>query len=162
MFPLPLKREKHSIRDTEVIHISSQIPHDPNYQALPKAESYEREPEIPDEPPTSPPVNISPPLSHSVSSSTPRNDVSADQVIAGLVIAGLVLGIISMFAWLIPVLGLVVALLGIVFSALGRRFIVRRGMATAGLVLSIIGLALALGLFGDILAFFTFIRHFRP
>ena len=53
--------------------------------------------------------------------------------------AGLVLGIISLLAWFIPLCGLPVSVTGIVLSALGRRDPTARGMATAGLVLSIIG-----------------------
>ena len=63
----------------------------------------------------------------------------------GQAIAGLVLGIISMLAWLLPICGLPVAIVGIVLSALGRKSVSRRTMATVGLVLSIIGLVLTLG-----------------
>lgn len=72
----------------------------------------------------------------------------------GMAIAGLVLGIISMFAWFIACIGLFVAIAGIVFSAIGRKSIQRKTMATWGLVLSIIGLVLSLGnaILGIILA----------
>ena len=73
---------------------------------------------------------------------------------AGKATTGLVLGIItavsSLVGWLSSLLGifallgfvafLVCGVLGIVFSALGRRSTTKRGAATAGLILSIIGL----------------------
>lgn len=63
---------------------------------------------------------------------------------AGSAIAGLILGIISALAWIFPICGLPLAVGGIVFSVLGRKSPSRRTMATAGLVLAIIGLVLTL------------------
>lgn len=63
----------------------------------------------------------------------------------GLALAGLILGIISLIAWIIPIFGFPFAIVGIILSALGRRSFTRRRMATWGLVLSIIGLALTIG-----------------
>lgn len=63
----------------------------------------------------------------------------------GLALAGLILGIISLVAWIIPILGFIFAIVGIILSALGRRSYSRRRMATWGLVLSIIGLAITIG-----------------
>lgn len=63
----------------------------------------------------------------------------------GMAVAGLVLGIISVATFIIPGLNYIdflVPILGIIFSAMGRRSYTRRTMATWGLVLSIIGLAL--------------------
>ena len=54
------------------------------------------------------------------------------------------LGIIGMFAWLIPLFGLPISVVGIIMAALGRRSVSRRKMATIGLVLSIIALILTL------------------
>jgi len=62
----------------------------------------------------------------------------------GLAIAGLVLGIISMFTWLLWFFGLPVSIVGIILSVMGRRSATRRTMATVGLVLSIISLVLVL------------------
>lgn len=62
----------------------------------------------------------------------------------GMAIAGLVLGIISALAWLLPVCGFIFAALGIVFSVLGRKSLSKRTMATIGLVLSIIGMVLTI------------------
>lgn len=62
----------------------------------------------------------------------------------GLAIAGLVLGIISMIAWLLPICGGLTSIIGIVLSALGRRSVSHRTMATVGLVLSIIALVLTI------------------
>lgn len=69
----------------------------------------------------------------------------------GQAVAGMVLGIISICLFWDPILGLPLAILGLIFSILGRRSVTRRGMATAGLVLSIITLVFTLsicGLFG--------------
>lgn len=72
----------------------------------------------------------------------------------GMAITGLVLGIISLLAWLIPCLGALVSIPGIIFAALGMKSIRRKTMATWGLVLSIIGIVLSLGnaILGIILA----------
>ena len=62
----------------------------------------------------------------------------------GVAIASLVLGIISLVAWLIPLLGVPISILAIVFSRLSVKG-GRNGLATAGIVTGIIGLVLALG-----------------
>jgi hypothetical protein len=59
-----------------------------------------------------------------------------------LATASLVLGIISMIAWLLPILGLPLSIIGVVLGHRGRRLTVRRGRATTGLVLSYIALGL--------------------
>lgn len=64
------------------------------------------------------------------------------QPASGLSIASLVLGIIGLFTWWIPALGLAVAVSGLVMGAKGMN-LPGRGMAIAGLVLSIISLLLA-------------------
>ena len=61
---------------------------------------------------------------------------------AGMAVASLVLGILSLVTWWLLYVGLPIAVIGIIMGALGRRAISRRGIATAGLVCSIIGLAL--------------------
>jgi hypothetical protein len=60
----------------------------------------------------------------------------------GVATASLVLGIISIIAWLLPILGLPLSIIGVVLGHLGRRLTVRRGRATTGLVLSYIALGL--------------------
>jgi hypothetical protein len=64
---------------------------------------------------------------------------------SGMAIAGLILGIISVVSFFIFYISIPVSIIGIVLSALGRRSISRRTMAIWGLVLSIIGLLLAIG-----------------
>ena len=70
----------------------------------------------------------------------------------GMAVAGLVLGIIGLvFCW-IPVLGWILALLGLIFGAVGNSKANRiggkgKGMAMAGLVLGLIGLILGVALF---------------
>jgi hypothetical protein len=54
-----------------------------------------------------------------------------------------VLGIASLIVWLLPIVGLPVAITGLVLGILGSKGS-RRGMAIAGIVLSAIGLAGAL------------------
>ncbi|OFW77307.1 MAG: hypothetical protein A2201_10590 [Alicyclobacillus sp. RIFOXYA1_FULL_53_8] len=56
---------------------------------------------------------------------------------------GLVLGIIGMIAWFIPIIGLPVNIVGIVFASLGMNSNPRR-KAITGLTLSIIGVVLSL------------------
>jgi hypothetical protein len=62
----------------------------------------------------------------------------------GMALAGFILGIISLFFWILfngvgAVLNILLFILGIIFSSLGLRSRTRRGLAIAGLVLSIIG-----------------------
>lgn len=62
-------------------------------------------------------------------------------------VASLVLGIISLVAAFIPGLnwlGAIFALIGVVLGALGRKNPEKKGIATGGLVCSIIGLVLGL------------------
>ncbi len=68
----------------------------------------------------------------------------------GLGTAALVLGIVSLVAWLLPLVGLPVAVVGIVLGFLARGRVARGeatngGAARWGLVLSVIGLVLTLG-----------------
>jgi hypothetical protein len=63
---------------------------------------------------------------------------------SGLAIAGLVLGIVSLVLSFFWFCSPPISIVGIVLSALGRRSISRRTMATVGLVLSIIALGLSL------------------
>jgi len=61
----------------------------------------------------------------------------------GTATAALVLGIVGLLAWLLPLIGLPVNVIGIVLGALGRRG-PSKGTATAGLVCSVIGLGLTI------------------
>lgn len=61
-----------------------------------------------------------------------------------LAVAGLVLGIAAVvFAFLYVYIGLAAGIVGIVLSVKARKVPAKKGMATAGLVLSIIGTALS-------------------
>ena len=62
---------------------------------------------------------------------------------SGKAVTSLVLGIISVLGTCIPLIGLICGIPGIVFGALGRKS-PSKGMATAGLVISIIGLILSI------------------
>jgi hypothetical protein len=56
-----------------------------------------------------------------------------------MAIAGLVLGIISLVASLFPICGFPLAIGGVVFSVLGLKSRAHRTMAIVGLVLAILG-----------------------
>ncbi len=58
---------------------------------------------------------------------------------SGKAIASLVLGVISMLAWCLPIVGGPVAIVGLVLGIIARRG-PGRGLAVAGIVLSAIGL----------------------
>lgn len=67
-----------------------------------------------------------------------------------LALAGFVLGLVSLLAWLIPLIGVPISIVGLVLSALGRGKVRRTGarngtQAAVGIVLSAIGLVLAIG-----------------
>ena len=61
----------------------------------------------------------------------------------GKAIASLVLGLVGLIAWCLPLIGFPVSIVGIVMGSRGMKSD-KRGMATAGLVLSIICLAATL------------------
>lgn len=71
----------------------------------------------------------------------PSANSSQPQFSGGNGIASMVLGIIGIFAWFIPVAGLPVTITGVILGIKSREP-VNRGMSTAGIVLSIIGLVL--------------------
>jgi len=56
-------------------------------------------------------------------------------------IAALVLGIVGLGAWVIPLLGFPVTIVGLVLGVRGQKR-KRKGIALAGMILSIIGLVL--------------------
>ncbi|ERJ12207.1 hypothetical protein [Haloplasma contractile] len=53
-------------------------------------------------------------------------------------LTGFILGLISIVAWFLPFIGLPLTIVGIVFSSKGLKSTEKKGMAIAGLVLSII------------------------
>lgn len=57
---------------------------------------------------------------------------------------GFILGLCSLIAWIIPLIGYPVTIVGIVFSAGGRKAINNRIKARVGLILSILGLIASL------------------
>jgi hypothetical protein len=62
---------------------------------------------------------------------------------SGLAIASLVLGVLSLCAWLFPICGGLVAIAGIVLGVLGMKSS-KKGMAIAGIILAAIGIGLTL------------------
>lgn len=68
----------------------------------------------------------------------------------GVGIAGFVLALIAIFLGWLPVLGWIIWVLGLILSFVGV-FKKPRGMAIAGLVISLIGIILLLTVFGAIL-----------
>jgi hypothetical protein len=71
---------------------------------------------------------------------TPVNEVPNR---TGSATAGFVLGIVGMVAWLLPIAGLPVTIVGLVLSIKGQKS-AKKSLATAGLVLSIVGLVLTI------------------
>lgn len=65
----------------------------------------------------------------------------------GLGTAGFVLALIALFLGWIPVVGWIMWLLGLIFSACGV-FKAPRGLAIAGLVITLLGMILLLAVFG--------------
>jgi hypothetical protein len=70
----------------------------------------------------------------------------------GMAITGFILGLISLFLWVLfsgagAVINIFVFILGIIFSALGMRSRSLKGLAIAGLVLSIIGALITIVIF---------------
>lgn len=57
-------------------------------------------------------------------------------------IAGMVLGIVSVVLFWIPYVSITCGIVGIILSVKGRKLAEKKSMATAGLILSIISLAL--------------------
>lgn len=53
----------------------------------------------------------------------------------GQALTSLILGLISIIAWIIPILGLPASIVGLVMGIIGRKSS-RRGMAIAGIILS--------------------------
>ena len=62
---------------------------------------------------------------------------------SGRATASLILGLCSLFLWLCPFVGLAASITGLVLGIQARRM-QRTGMATAGVVLCVIGLAASL------------------
>jgi hypothetical protein len=71
---------------------------------------------------------------------------------SGLAIAGLIVGIVSIVVSILPILGLLFSIVGLLLAIMGHRFIAHRTMATVGIVISSIGLALTI--------FFLFFFYF--
>lgn len=72
----------------------------------------------------------------------------------GLGVAGFVLALIALFLGWIPFLGWVIWLLGLILSACGM-FRKPKGLAIAGLVISLIGVILLLVVFGAVATAFS-------
>ena len=68
----------------------------------------------------------------------------------GIGTAGFVLALIAIFLGWVPVLGWILWLLGLIFSFVGV-FKTPKGLAIAGLVVSLIGIILLIAVFGAIL-----------
>ncbi len=69
----------------------------------------------------------------------------------GMGIAGFVLALLAIFLGWVPVLGWILWILGLIFSIVGM-FKKPKGLAIAGLVISLLGLILLVAVFGAILA----------
>lgn len=69
----------------------------------------------------------------------------------GIGIAGFVLSLIALFFGWVPVFGWIIWILGLILSFVGV-FKEPKGMAIAGLVISVIGIILLLAVFGSAMA----------
>lgn len=67
-----------------------------------------------------------------------------DKKVENNALVGFILGLCSIIAWFIPLIGYPVTIVGIVFSAKGLKSEKSKGKAVAGLVLSIIFLVVTL------------------
>lgn len=69
-------------------------------------------------------------------------------------IAALVIGISGLIAWILPALGYLVNIVGIIMGTMGIKS-EKRNIAIAGIILSVIGLMFTLGnsVYGILLAF---------
>lgn len=92
---------------------------------------------------------------------TPRNKTGQTVIINqteksnGMGTAGFVLALIALFLGWVPFLGWIVWLLGLIFSAIGV-FREPKGLAIAGLVISLIGIILLIAVFGALLSIAAF------
>lgn len=122
-----------------------QTPQNPQWQGQPSSypPGYGQDPSYPGQPAGYPPQPGQYPQPGGYAQPYPAP--AAPQQGGGLAIAALVLGIISLIAWLLPICGFPVAIVGLILGFIGRRSPARRGMATAGIVLNIIGLVLTIG-----------------
>ena len=64
--------------------------------------------------------------------------VTEESTIDKKALTGFILGLVGIIAWLIPLAGYPVCICGIVFSSKGLKSTTKKGMAIAGLVLSIV------------------------
>lgn len=71
------------------------------------------------------------------------NNVALDKKGNKKAVASLVLGIIGMLAWIIPIIGLPIQVVGLVFGIKSIHSN-KRGLAIAGIVMTIIGLVLTI------------------
>lgn len=53
-------------------------------------------------------------------------------------LVGMILGFCSIIAWILPLIGFPVTIVGLIFSAFGLKSTARKGMAVTGIVLGII------------------------
>ena len=74
-------------------------------------------------------VNNTNKINNNVNNNADKSDKSS--------LAGFILGLVSIAAWIIPLFGYPVTICGIIFSAKGLKSINRKGKAIAGLILSI-------------------------
>ncbi len=84
------------------------------------------------------------------SKSEPTVIINQTEKSNGIGTAGFVLALIALFLGWVPFLGWIIWLLGLIFSAIGV-FREPKGLAIAGLVISLIGIVLLIAVFGALL-----------
>ncbi len=89
------------------------------------------------EQPTQQPSATTPPAQGAATPPAPAAPIAVSVPHRGKAVAGMVLGIIGIFAWFLPFIGYPVTIVGIILSTIGLKSD-KKGMAITGLVLSII------------------------
>lgn len=73
-----------------------------------------------------------------------ENNVEENQKVGGLSIASFVLGLVGIVAWLLPLIGYPVTIVGIILGCVARKKNEKNGLSLAGIILSIITLIFTL------------------
>ncbi len=118
---------------------SQQLPYPPppGSSAAPPPTGLYQPGNYPPPPGYAPPMPPMPPMGYGAPYYPARPETGS-----GMAVAGLVMGILCVILFLATPCGVIFGILGLVFSIQGRRSLSRRSLATAGLVLSIIGLVM--------------------
>jgi len=136
-----------SVAPTPAFQPQEPVSNQPDFAQSPPQPVQTQQYSPPPVPPAGPPQGYAPPPYPSQPGASPYggqyNTQPQNKTGSGGAIASLVLGIFGVFAWLIPLIGYPVTIIGLILGIKGRKSD-KRGMATAGMVLSIIFLVLSI------------------